>query len=63
MLIKEQYLIDANGKRTAVLIDIQYYQALLDAFEEVESLRACDRAKSSNDVSIPFAQAIEEIER
>ncbi len=63
MLGKEQFVIDANGNRTAVLIDIDDYQRLVAAFEEVESIHAFDRAKSSSDEAIPFEQAVAEIER
>ena len=62
MAAKEQYVIDANGIRTAVLIDVEYYQKLLDALEEVESIRAYDEAKESGDETIPFEQAVREIE-
>ena len=62
MAAKEQYVIDANGTRTAVLINVEYYQKLLDALEEVESIRAYDEAKESGDETIPFEQAVREIE-
>jgi PHD/YefM family antitoxin component YafN of YafNO toxin-antitoxin module len=63
MAAKEQYLVDENGKRTAVLLDVEYYRELLAAVEEVDSIRAYDEAKASNDEVIPFGQATEEIER
>jgi PHD/YefM family antitoxin component YafN of YafNO toxin-antitoxin module len=63
MVTKEQYVVDENGKRTAVLLDVQYYQELLAALEEIESVRAYDEAKASNDEIIPFSQATDEIER
>ena len=61
MLGKERFVIDAAGNRTAVLIDIDDYQKLVAAAEELESLRAFDRAKDS-DEAIPFAQAVAEID-
>lgn len=60
---KERFVIDANGKRTAVLLDIEYYQQLVAALEEVESIRAYDKGKSSNDEAVAFGQAVAEIER
>lgn len=62
MAAKEQYVIDENGTRTAVLIDVEYYQKLLDALEELESIHAYDEAKESGDETIPFKQAVREIE-
>jgi len=63
MAAREQYVVDPNGNRTGVLIDVEYYQQLLKAREELESIRAYDEAKASGDEAIPFAQAVEEIER
>jgi PHD/YefM family antitoxin component YafN of YafNO toxin-antitoxin module len=63
MVAKEQYVIDENGRRTAVILDVQYYHELLAALEEIESTRAYDQAKASNDEVIPFNQATDEIER
>lgn len=59
---KEQFVIDESGNRTAVLLDIKRYVELLEAQEELESIRAYDEAKSSGDEAIPFAQAVQEIE-
>jgi PHD/YefM family antitoxin component YafN of YafNO toxin-antitoxin module len=63
MAAKEQYLVDEHGKRTAVLLDVEYYRELLAAVEEIESIRAYDEAKACDDDVIPFSQATEEIER
>jgi PHD/YefM family antitoxin component YafN of YafNO toxin-antitoxin module len=63
MAAREQYVVDENGNRTAVLLDVKYYQELLAALEEIESIRAYDEAKASDDEVIPFSQATEEIER
>ena len=59
---KEQYVVDENGNRTAVLLEIERYEKLLEAQEELEAIRAYDEAKASNDEAIPFSQAMDEIE-
>ena len=61
--INERFVVDKDGKRTAVLLDIEEYQKLLQRVEELESLKAYDAAKASQDEAIPFEQAIEEIEK
>ncbi len=61
-MTSDQFLFDESGNRTAVLLDIVRYRQLLEAQEELESVRAYDEAKSAEDESIPFAQAIKEIE-
>lgn len=55
--------MDQNGKRTAVLLDIDAYSELLEAQEELEAIRAFDEAKASIDEAIPLAQAVAEIEK
>ncbi|MCA1724397.1 MAG: hypothetical protein LC748_09170 [Thermomicrobia bacterium] len=57
-----RYIVDTNGNRVEVVIDITEYRRLLDALEELESLRAYDAAKASDDEAIPFEQALREIE-
>lgn len=59
---KEKFVVDESGNRTAVLIDIERYFELLEAQEELESIRAYDEAKASGDEIIPFSQAVKEIE-
>ena len=44
---KEQFVVDESGNRTAVLLDIERYFELLEAQEELESIRAFDGAKAS----------------
>jgi hypothetical protein len=59
---KEQFVVDESGNRTAVLLDIRRYVELLEAQEELESIRAFDEAKASGDDTISLSQAIKEIE-
>jgi hypothetical protein len=61
-IAKEQFVVDESGNRTAVLLDIERYFELLEAQEELESIRAFDEAKASDDEAIPFSQAVKEIE-
>ena len=63
LTLKEKYVVDDSGSPTNVLLEISDYRKLLDELEELESLRAYDTAKNSNDVIIPFEQAISEIEK
>jgi hypothetical protein len=58
----ERYLVDEQGVRIGVLLDIAVYQKLLDAFEELECLRAYDEAKASGGDLIPLEEAIRQIE-
>lgn len=60
---KERYIVDKNGNRVGVILDIADYQQLLEEVEELECIRAYDAAKASNDEVISFAQAVAEIEQ
>ena len=61
--IKERYLVDEKGNRGGVFLDMYDYRQLLEALEELESIRAYDAAKASGDEAVPFTQAVAEIER
>lgn len=59
----ERFVVNDAGDRVAVLIDIADYLELLDAAEELESIRAFDAATSHPSIeAIPFWQAVREIE-
>ncbi|MEE9201996.1 MAG: hypothetical protein V3U31_02230 [Dehalococcoidia bacterium] len=61
--LKEQFIVNEAGERVGVVLDIGVYRKLLEELEELESIRAYDRAKGSGDEAVPFQQATEEIER
>ena len=61
--VKQQFVVDQEGRKVAVLLDIAEYRALLDALEHLESIRAFDAAKASRDDSAPFDEAVAEIEQ
>lgn len=60
--IKERYLVDDDGNRVGVVLNIKDYHRLLQELEELDSIRAYDAAKTSGDEAIPFEQAVAEIE-
>jgi len=61
--IRERYVVDENGRRVGVFLDIADYQQLLEELEELACIRAYDAAKASGDEAVPFEQAVAEIER
>jgi hypothetical protein len=63
MVSKERFVVDENGKRIGVLLDIEDYHRLLEALEELEAIRAYDAAKASDDEVLPLEQALTEIEK
>jgi hypothetical protein len=61
-VVKEQFVVDEGGHRTAALVGIDRYLELINAEEELACVRAFDNAKTSGDEAIPLAQALKEIE-
>ena len=60
---KERYVVDEEGHRIGVILDMAEYRKMVEELEELESIRAYDAAKASGDEAIPFEQAVDEIER
>ena len=58
-----RYVTDDAGNRVAVILDLEQYEALTEAAEELDALRAYDEAKAANDEALPFEQALREIEQ
>jgi hypothetical protein len=63
MAAHARFIVDENGKRVGVVLDIEHYQKLLDDLEELADIRAYDEAKASGEKAIPLDQALREIER
>ncbi len=61
--LRERYVVDEHGQRVAVLLELEVYQQLLEALEELEAIRAYDAAKQSGETPIPLEQALREIEQ
>ena len=60
---KERFVVDEEGTRVGVLLDMDEYESLLEACEELEAIRAYDAAKASGDDAVPFDEALREIEK
>lgn len=61
--LKERFIVDSDGARVGVVLDIKTYRRLLREMEELESIRAYDAAKSCPYEAIPFERAVREIEK
>jgi hypothetical protein len=59
----KRFIVDENGQRIGVLLEIEDYQRLLEELEELETIRAYDAAKASGDEVLPLEQALAEIEK
>lgn len=59
--IHEDYLVDEQGRRKAVVVPLEQWEKVLEALEELEDIRAYDEAKDRRSEPVPFEQAIREI--
>jgi hypothetical protein len=57
--MKTQYITVTTGKKVSVILPIRDYEKIL---EELEDIKAYDRAKARKSEPIPFDQTVKEIE-
>jgi len=60
---RPRYIVDDQGKKVAIILDIEEYERLLEELEELDDIRAYDEAKAEGDEFIPAKQAWAEIDR
>jgi len=60
--VHPQYVVDENQQRKAVLLPLETWEQILEELEELEDIRAVDRAKAGTQERIPFEQAVREIQ-
>ncbi len=56
------YIVNEQGQKTGVILDIVDYRQMLEAVEELEAIRAYDSAKAEGGEAIPFELALAETE-
>ena len=52
--IHEEYVVDVDGNKKAVVVPMSEWQKILDALEERDDIKAYDEAKSKPSNPIPF---------
>ena len=55
-----QTVVDARGRKAGVMLDIREYRRVLEALDELDAIRAYDRAKKSKGKPVPLARALAE---
>ena len=55
-----QYLTDSKGQRTAVVVDIDAWNALIEALEDIEDAEEMLQARDEQDDLIPWEQVVQE---
>jgi PHD/YefM family antitoxin component YafN of YafNO toxin-antitoxin module len=61
--MKTQYITDNEGKKVSVILPIRDYEKMIEDLEELEDIKAYDRAKARKSDPVPFDQAVKELEQ
>ena len=61
MGIIEQIVTDKKGKPVAVQVPVNQYKKLLELAEEMEDIKAYDKATKRKHTFIPFDKAVNEL--
>ena len=56
-----QFVVDAKGKRVAVLLPIEEYEELIEALEQRDDIRALKEADAEGGEAIPWEQVKAEL--
>lgn len=57
-----EYVVDPQEERKAVILPMAEWMNILEELDELEDLRLYDQVKATSLESIPFEQALREIE-
>jgi gamma-glutamylcyclotransferase (GGCT)/AIG2-like uncharacterized protein YtfP len=64
LALHPQYLIDEKNQRRAVVLPCDEWERILEDLDELEDVRAYDRAKAGGGhETLSFEQAVREIEK
>lgn len=61
--IHPEYIVDTSKRKRAVVIPLNEWEKILDDMEELEDIRAYDKAKKSGSDLVPFSEALSEIRK
>ena len=57
-----EYVIDENKRKKAVILPVEKWERLMEDLEELEDIRAYDKATAKKQEAVPFEQAVREIQ-
>lgn len=60
--VHPEYVVDEAKHPKAVLLPVAEWEEVMNELEELDDIRAYDKAKTSPQDSVPFDQAVREIQ-
>lgn len=61
--IHPQYVVDANQRKQAVLVPLNEWERIMEDLEELDDIRAYDKAKADPQDAVAFDDAVREIDK
>jgi len=61
--IHEEYLVDENGNKKAIVLPLSEWQEIKEDLEELDDIKIYDKAKSKPSESVPFEEAVQQIHK
>jgi len=62
LTVHPEYVVDEKQQRKAVILPVAEWEKIVEDLEELDDIRAYDQAKSGPQDTVPFEQAVREIE-
>ena len=61
LAVHPEFVVDNRARKKAVLVSFAEWQLLMEALEELDDIRAYDKAKGEPDECEPFEEAVRQI--
>lgn len=61
--MKTQYVTDDQGKKVAVILPVKDYEKIMEELDELECIKAYDKAKARKQEFVPAADVFKAIEQ
>ena len=61
LAVHPEFVVDNKARKKAVLVSFAEWQRLMEAVEELDDIRAYDKAKGEPDACEPFEEAVRQI--
>ena len=61
--LNENFVVDKKGQKVGVFMDMESYRKMIDELEELDEIRAYDRANLKKGEPVLFDQAVKNIEQ
>ena len=59
--VHPEYVVDENQNRKAVILPFAEWERIVEDLEELDDIRAYDKAKAESQDTVSFEQAVSEI--